>query len=84
MLLMDKTKHQLSGGTQEMILQIDMIHVYHLPFPDDKSITITFNSTNIIRFSQWFPGNRSDFQNENKTFLNTYMFNGGKTLTITN
>eukprot|EP01084_Bolivina_argentea_P139385 245215_1 len=51
---------------------------------DDESITITFNSTNIIQFSQWFPENICDFENEKKIFLNTYMFDGGKTLTINN
>eukprot|EP01084_Bolivina_argentea_P032524 60186_1 len=55
-----------------------------LSFPSDKSITITFNSTKITQFNEWFPETICDFANENKTNINEYMFEGGQKLTINN
>eukprot|EP01084_Bolivina_argentea_P281231 481144_1 len=55
-----------------------------IPFSSNKSIIITFNQTKITEFNQWFPKTICDFVNDNKTYLNKYMFDGGHYLTINN
>ena len=50
-----------------------------MPFDDTKSITINFNTND---WRNWYPNNTCDYRNNSAFYDNTYLFDGGKSLTV--